>query len=158
MEQNYIKILIQSLEKKIKILEELVLKNQEQKRILQEEEMDMDAFQASIDSKAGLIEQVGFLDEGFEQMYQRVKGILEEQKESYRQEIITLKQFITRITELTMEIQREEQENRKLAEIQFSNTRKQLRQVKTSRNVASKYYNNMAKLNYIDPQFMDKKK
>lgn len=158
MEQNYIIILKQSLEKKVKILAEISAENRNQRQVLQAEELDMDAFRATIDRKAELIEQVSFLDEGFEQMYQHVKAVLQEQKETYRDEIAALKKLIGQVTEQTAAIQKEELENRALAEAQFKNARKKVRQVKDSGQIAQKYYNSMAKLNYVDPQFMDKKK
>ena len=66
MEENYIAILIQSLEKKISVLEEISRENKRQREVLQEADLDPDAFQATADRKEQLIEQVGFLDDGFE--------------------------------------------------------------------------------------------
>lgn len=158
MEQNYITILVGSLEKKIKVLQEISAENGKQKRILMAEELDMDAFQSSIDKKSELIEQVSFLDDGFEKMYDRVRDTLQDQREQYQQEISRLKQLIGKITDMTVVIEKEERDNRNLAEMQFSKEKKKMRQVKNSKQVATKYYENMAKLNYVDPQFMDKKK
>lgn len=158
MEENYITILIQSLEKKIKILEEVSRENANQKQILREDDMDMDAFQASIDKKDRLIEQVGFLDDGFEKMYERVKQVLNEKSDVYAEQIAHLKQLIMSVTDWTASIQKEEWDNRRLAEQQFSSMKKKVRQMKDSKQVATKYYQSMAKLNYVDPQFMDKKK
>lgn len=158
MEENYITILIQSLEKKIKVLEEISHENANQKRILQEDDMDMDAFQSSIDKKDRLIEQVGFLDDGFEKMYERVKEVLSEKKDVYAEQIARLKKLVSSVTNWTVSIQKEEWDNRRLAEQQFSTMKKKVRQLKDSKQVAAKYYQSMAKLNYVDPQFMDKKK
>lgn len=158
MEENYIAILIQSLEKKVSVLEEISRENKKQREVLQEEDLDLDAFQATADKKEELISQVGFLDDGFEKMYGRVKDVLEEEKQSYKQEIIRLKELIVKVTDLTMTIQKEEWDNRKLVEQQFSTSKKKVRQMKDTKQVARQYYKNMAKLNYVDPQFMDKKK
>ncbi len=158
MEENYIAILIQSLEKKISVLEEISRENKRQREVLQEADLDPDAFQATADRKEQLIEQVGFLDDGFEKMYARVKDALQEEKQAYKQEITQLKELIVKVTELTMTVQKEEWDNRNLAEQQFSNSKKKVRQMKDTKRVARQYYKNMAKLNYVDPQFMDKKK
>ncbi len=158
MEENYIAILIQSLEKKISVLEEISRENKRQREVLQETDLDPDAFQATADRKEQLIEQVGFLDDGFEKMYARVKDALQEEKQAYKQEITQLKELIVKVTELTMTVQKEEWDNRNLAEQQFSNSKKKVRQMKDTKQVARQYYKNMAKLNYVDPQFMDKKK
>ena len=91
-------------------------------------------------------------------MYARVKDALQEEKQAYKQEITQLKELIVKVTELTMTVQKEEWDNRNLAEQQFSNSKKKVRQMKDTKRVARQYYKNMAKLNYVDPQFMDKKK
>lgn len=158
MEENYIIILIQSLEKKVKILKEISQENARQKQVLQAEELDMDAFQETIDKKSDLIQQIEFLDSGFEKMYQRVGDILSQQKQEYQKEITELKALISEITDLTVQIQSEEKANRNLVELQFSKEKKKVRQVTASKSAATKYYQSMSKLNVIEPQFMDKKK
>ncbi len=158
MEENYIMILIQSLEKKVKVLEELSRENANQRQLLQKEELDLDQFQASIDKKDQLIEQITFLDDGFEKMYEHVKDALNDKKEVYENEIVHLKELVSKVTGQTADIQREEANNRRLAEQQFSSMKKKVRQVKDTKQVANKYYQNMARLNHVEPQFMDKKK
>lgn len=158
MEENYIVILIQSLEKKVKILKEISQENATQKQVLQAEELDMEVFQKTVDKKNELIQQIEFLDSGFEKMYQRVKDILNQQKKEYQNEIAELKRLISEITDLTVRIQSEERANRNLAEVQFGKEKKKIRQVNASKSAASKYYQNMSKLSVIEPQFMDKKK
>lgn len=158
MEQNYIIILAESLEKKIQVLEEISAENLSQRELLKSEEFDAEAFEASIDRKSELIEKVGFLDEGFETMYERVREALNKDKQSYQEEIATLKKLISTVTEKSVIVQKQEMENRTLAEAQFSREKKKVQQIKNSRQVTSQYYKNMAKLNYVEPQFMDKKK
>ena len=69
-----------------------------------------------------------------------------------------MKQLITEITEKSVTIQSEEVRNRRLVERRFSQERKKVKSMRNSSTVAKQYYNNMAKLNYVDAQFMDKKK
>lgn len=158
MEENYIVILIQSLEKKVKILKEISQENVKQRQVLQAEELDMDAFQQTIDKKSDLIQQIEFVDNGFENLYDRVKDILNQHKQEYQNEITIMQRLITEITDLTVQIQSEERENRNLAELQFSKEKKKVRQVRTSKTAVNKYYQNMSNLSVIEPQFMDKKK
>lgn len=155
---NYIDILIRSLEKKIKVLDTIFEENEIQEKILQEEEFDMDAFEKSIDVKAELIDQVSFLDDGFEKMYERIKVMLDEKREDYKEEIKILKDLIKQVTTKSVSVQKKEADNQKLAQLQFAHTKKKLRQVKTSNQMADQYYKSMSKLNYVEPQFMDKKK
>lgn len=158
MEQNYIIILTESLEKKIQVLDKISAENLSQRELLKSEDFDMEAFETSVDRKSELIEQISFLDEGFETMYERVREALNTKKQSYQEEIATLKKLISAVTEKSVIIQKQEQENRILAEAQFSREKKKVQQIKNSRQVTSQYYKNMAKLNYVEPQFMDKKK
>lgn len=158
MEKNYIIILTESLEKKIQVLDKISTENLSQRELLKSEDFDMEAFETSVDRKSELIEQISFLDEGFETMYERVREALNTKKQSYQEEIATLKKLISAVTEKSVIIQKQEQENRILAEAQFSREKKKVQQIKNSRQVTSQYYKNMAKLNYVEPQFMDKKK
>lgn len=158
MEKNYIIILTESLEKKLQVLDKISTENLSQRELLKSEDFDMEAFETSVDRKSELIEQISFLDEGFETMYERVREALNTKKQSYQEEIATLKKLISAVTEKSVIIQKQEQENRVLAEAQFSREKKKVQQIKNSRQVTSQYYKNMAKLNYVEPQFMDKKK
>lgn len=158
MEKNYIIILTESLEKKLQVLDKISTENLSQRELLKSEDFDMEAFETSVDRKSELIEQISFLDEGFETMYERVREALNTKKQSYQEEIATLKKLISAVTEKSVIIQKQEQENRILAEAQFSREKKKVQQIKNSRQVTSHYYKNMAKLNYVEPQFMDKKK
>lgn len=158
MEENYIMILIQSLEKKVMVLGDLSKENAKQKQLLQEDELDLDAFRDSVDKKEALIEQITFLDDGFEKMYDHVKDALNDKKHVYENEIMHLKELVSKVTGQAADIQREEANNQRLAERQFSSMKKKVRQVKDTKQVANKYYQTMAKLNHVEPQFMDKKK
>lgn len=91
-------------------------------------------------------------------MYEHVKDVLNDKKEVYENEIVHLKELVSKVTGQTADIQREEANNRRLAEQQFSSMKKKVRQVKDTKQVANKYYQNMARLNHVEPQFMDKKK
>ena len=157
MEKNYIIILTESLEKKLQVLDKISTENLSQRELLKSEDFDMEAFETSVDRKSELIEQISFLDEGFETMYERVREALNTKKQSYQEEIATLKKLISAVTEKSVIIQKQEQENRVLAEAQFSREKKKVQQIKNSRQVTSQYYKNMAKLNYVEPQFMHKK-
>ena len=158
MEENYIAILIQSLEKKISVLEEISRENKRQREVLQETDLDPDAFQATADRKEQLIEQVEVaLVRGQVQLFAPHAGY-HSHDVLHGAHVLELKELIVKVTELTMTVQKEEWDNRNLAEQQFSNSKKKVRQMKDTKQVARQYYKNMAKLNYVDPQFMDKKK
>ena len=60
MEQKYIMIMLDSLQKKSEVLSDIIKKNGEQSQILKEEETDWDAFDRNADEK---MELIGQLDE-----------------------------------------------------------------------------------------------
>ena len=76
-ENSYIQVLIQSLHQKVEALDSIIEKNQEQYEILSAEEADMDAFEKNIDEKSQYIDKIVFLDDGFEEIYTRVKEELD---------------------------------------------------------------------------------
>ena len=97
------------------------------------------------------------MDDGFEQVYNRVKSILADEKEAYREEIKQMQGLIREITDKSATVQAQEQRNRELAVKKFSSVKKNIRKVRTSNKVANQYYKNMAKTNVVDSHFVDKK-
>lgn len=158
MENDYISIMVQSLQKKLGVLNEIIGKNVEQRQILEQEDLDTDAFEQNIKLKSDLVDQIEFLDDGFEELYGRVKSVIETEKQEHKEEIRLMKQLITEITEKSVSIQSQEARNRKLVEQRFSQERKKVRSMRNTSTVANQYYKNMSKLNVVDAQFMDKKK
>lgn len=156
--QNYIQVLIQSLHQKVEALDSIIEKNKEQYEILSVEEADMDAFEKNVREKSEYIDKIVFLDDGFEEIYSRVKEELEVNRAAHAEDIKQMKKLIADITERSMKIQAQEQRNKELASVQFSKARKKIRQVKAGSKGAMQYYRNMQQLNVVDPQFMDKKK
>ena len=158
MGNDYISIMVQSLQKKVKVLNGIIEKNVEQRQILEQEELDTDAFEQNIKLKSDLVDQIEFLDDGFEELYGRVKSLIETEKQEHKEEIQLMKQLITGITEKSVTIQSQEARNRKLVEQRFSQERKKVRSMRNTSTVANQYYKNMSRLNVVDAQFMDKKK
>ncbi len=158
MGNDYISIMVQSLQKKLEVLNGIIEKNVEQRQILEQEELDTDAFEQNIKLKSDLVDQIEFLDDGFEELYGRVKSLIETEKQEHKEEIQLMKQLITGITEKSVTIQSQEARNRKLVEQRFSQERKKVRSMRNTSTVANQYYKNMSKLNVVDAQFMDKKK
>ncbi len=87
-----------------------------------------------------------------------MKAAIETEKQEHKEEIQLMQQLITEITEKSVTIQSDEIRNRRLVESRFAQERKKVRSKKNTSTVAKQYYKNMAKLNYVDAQFMDRKK
>lgn len=155
---TYITILIQSLEKKVLVLDKIIESNKEQREILSQEEMDTDRFEANLDEKGRLIDELNLLDDGFQEIYNRVKDELGDNRELYKEEIKRMQKLISDITEKSVTIRAEEERNRAAAAKQFDNMRDNIQAAKRSRQAANVYYSNMSRVNTVDAQFMDKRK
>lgn len=156
-DKEYIAVLIQSLEKKKDILDKIIAKNKEQKILFTDENSDPDRLEQNMQEKSGLVDQLNDLDEGFQQIYNRVKSVLQAHKDSYKEEIRTMQKLITVITEMSTTIQAQEKRNYELAGKRFATVKKGIRKARASNRVASQYYKSMANLNVVDSQYMDSK-
>ena len=158
MTENYVQILRESLEKKVEILEHIQAENQKQKQVLEDNNSDVDEFDATLDYKDSLIEQRLKLDDGFEALFARVGEELEANKEQSKDEIHRMQDLIRQVTDLSTAIQAQERENEKLAKQRFTYVRKQVQKVRKSQKAVNSYYHNMLKEGAVEPQFMDKSK
>lgn len=95
--ENYLQIMTSSLEKKKKILQDIVDYNVEQERIVTSGEFDGDKFQKNMENKAECIDMLNALDEGFQSVYDRVKADVEMYKQNYKADIQRLQQLIKEI-------------------------------------------------------------
>ena len=73
MEENYIIILRESLEKKVRILKDIIRRNEEQKDILEDDNAAADEFERNVDEKERLVQQIVDLDTGFEELFKKVE-------------------------------------------------------------------------------------
>lgn len=159
MEKNpYIPVLIQSLKKKNEILDVIVMLNKRQKEQLENPNLDPDDFDKTVEEKAKLIDELNQLDDGFQEVFGKVREDLEQNRAQYAGEIKEMQDYIRRLTEKSASIQAQEMRNKDLMTQKFSTIKKQAREVRTSQKVVNQYYKNMMKTNYIDPQFTDSKK
>lgn len=158
MESTYVNIMIQSLNKKIKVLEEIKKLNQLQKDLLEDEKSSVDDFDKTVEDKSECIKQLEQLDDGFDSLFAKVKDALNSDKEAYVDRIRTMQELIRQITDLSMEIQAQESRNKDLMTRKFVSIKERAKVVRTNTKVASQYYKNMMNLHYVDPQFLDNKK
>lgn len=158
MEQTYIAIMIQSLEKKEKVLDRIIELDTIQKNQLEDPELTPDYFDEVVEAKSELIDQLDKLDSGFEKLFERMKEELDGNKEAHKDEIRIMQDHIRSITDKSVQIQSQEARNKDLMMKKFNAIKKQTREVRKGANVVSKYYRTMTKTGYVDPQFMDNKK
>lgn len=157
-EHSYIDILQQSLEKKSKVLDQIMEANKEHAEIAAAEKFDPEAFDVVFDKKDALIKELEQLDRGFNTVYARVKEELTGNKEAYREQIATLQRLISEITDKSVAIQVEEKRNQEALMGRMDILKREVHQAKNTKKIAANYYKNMSGLNVVEPQFMDRKK
>lgn len=151
-------ILVESLEKKSRILDQVIKENEIQEQLFKQETLDMEALDASSDRMGELAEKLELLDDGFEAVYDRIKKELMENKSVYRAEIKRMQELIAQITEKVVSINAARMRNKHQAESHFRRNRQQIGQASSKMKVTQNYYNSMNRLNYVDPKFYDSKK
>lgn len=156
--EQYLQMLSDSLTKKSKLLDELSEKTKEQERLIAENAVDWDAFDHLVEEKGTLIAEVQKLEEGFDALYGRIREGLSENRSKYRQQISGLQQQIMTVTEKSTSLMAMEERNKAQITMKFSQEKDKIKQGRVSTRVATNYYRNMSKINYIDPQLMDRKK
>ncbi len=143
MGREYVVALRESLQKKLKVLEEIYSLSLLQRELFSADEMDYEAFDRYFDDKDICIEKLNGLDEGFELLYNRVKDEIEANKDAYADEIRLMQDLIRSITEKSTSIQALEERNRKSMEECLAKDRKQAKEGKRSVSVAMNYYRQM---------------
>lgn len=150
--------MIQSLKKKEQVLDAIVRINQRQKDELDNPTLDPDDFDVTVEEKGKLIDQLDTLDNGFQDLFEKVRDDLTQNQAEYREEIAQMQECIRRLTAKSADIQAQEARNKALMEQKFASVRRQVKEVRKSQKVVNQYYKNMMKRNYVEPQFTDKKK
>ncbi len=155
---DYIRMMLDSLEKKAAVLKQIRLKNREQSEILQDKTSLPEHLDKNVSEKDELIRQILKLDDGFENMYNHIKDTVSKDPDTYRAEIRRMQLMIEEITDLSMMVEAQEQHNRKLAEERFMGVRGKVKEVRQSQQAVNTYYRNMMDRGIAGPQFMDSKK
>ncbi len=155
---SYIEILKQSLTKKIELLDTIMALNVLQKDMLENPDLDPDELEENLNRKADLVEQLSKLDDGFSQIYDRVQADLTENRGAYSEDIAQMKRDITAIMDKSTAIQSQEKRNQVLMQQKFTSVKKQIKEVKKSRQAVNSYYRNMMKMGTPGSTFLDDKK
>lgn len=154
---NYLQILDESLAKKLTVLAELISLTDEQTEVLKAEAFDEDAFNDLVVEKGELIEKLEQLDEGFQLIYDRVSEQLGENPKQYSEDVQKLQVKIRMILDQSTSLERKEASNKSLVVSKFAALKKEVRQVRKSRDSATNYYKSMNRISEA-PVFMDTKK
>lgn len=155
--KSYIDMMIDSLKKKIVLLEKISEFNDMQKQAITEESFDADDFDGLVEEKNKLILEINKLDDGFETIYDRIRDELQQNKAAYAGEIQVMQECIGRIVGLTSSIEADEKRIRAEVEKQYSKLKQNIKETRKNSAAVSSYYKSMTKVD-TEPQFMDRKK
>ena len=158
METSYINIMLESLEKKRGILDRIIELNRQQKLLLQDPNLLPEDFEKNMDNKSGFVEQLNLLDDGFEELFARVRDSLNENRQQYADEIKRMQTLIKDITEKTNTIQTQEARNKQEADRKVAEVREQVKGVRNSQKVVHQYYQNIMQQKSYSAQVIDNKK
>lgn len=158
MIMSYLNILQDSLIKKLELLDQIEKKSLEQSEMIKVTNVDLALVDANMDEKAKLIDEILKLDTGFESIYEKVREQLLTNKEQFKVQIHNLQGLISKVTEKSTAIQAIEARNKAQMDIVFATQKKEVQNRRNAMSVARDYYQNMNKVKYVSPQFMDHKK
>ncbi len=151
-------MLEESLIKKADILKKIEEQNDKQRDILKDlDVVDENAFDATVDEKGKLIDQIEALDDGFQSLFDRVKEEIGQNKDRYAAQIKRMQDLIRDITARSASIEASEHRNKKLAEQYFSTSMRKMNISRQTSAAAFNYYKTMNNFKDIPPQFMDQK-
>ena len=144
---DYIQIMVESLNKKSELLDTLIRKNEAQHDCVagkKYEEVDWDAFNLIVAEKQIAIDRIVKMDEGFQSLYDRVKEQLNEGRDKYADKIKEIQKLIEKVTGQGVKITTGEQRNRKIIEKVFGNRKKEIKRTRNSLKVANSYAQTMS--------------
>ena len=157
-EREYLDILIRSRQKKLVLLNRIAVLNREQRELLQDENMEADAFDINVRDKDDLIRQIITLDKGFDEVYAHIKDLMERDHSAYEDQLNRMRELIRQIMAKDASVRAEEQRNYELAQHKFAGVKNKVREMKANRKMVNSYYQTMMRQNPGDSMFLDNKK
>ena len=154
---NYVQILIDTLQKQVDILKDVLEVTKEQSVIAGKEDFDETLLEESLNKKEVLIAKLNSLDDGFTAVYGRVRSEVSAQQDLYQEELQKMQSLIKECTDLGVEIKVLEERNRERLMRCFSQKQKQYNSLKAAASVASHYHQTMNNTKIQDSYFLDQK-
>ena len=156
--ESQLTILSESLDRKLEVLQKIQEYNKRQEEVFSAEKVDIRQFDAAVEEKQHLIDEVVRLDDGFEILYEKLAKELEGNRQRYAAQIRELQAKVAKVTELSVSVQAQEARNKKLIESYFAKERSNIGQRRKSARSAFDYYKSMSSTGYTQPQMYDSKK
>lgn len=158
MTENYLQIMTESLEKKLEILDQIYEVNKRQLAASTKRPFDADAYDAIMDEKGGLMDELNRLDDGFTSTYELVREEVQGSPAQYREKVLHMQELVRQAVDKGVSIEAQEQRNKASMEAALTSKRQEIRERRVTASAATKYYTAVSKINNVDPQLMDSKK
>lgn len=155
---TYLNILLDSLNKKSDVLKKIYDVTRKQSDYVNNNEFDLEEFNKFMAEKQQYIDTIEILDSGFQSTFNRISKELEGNINLYRDKIKLLKDKITSVSEIGIDIQVLEEKNKVLIEEHFNNKKREIKTFKKSKKTATNYYKNMNNSLKDKSYFLDQKK
>ena len=160
--KEYVTIMADSLKKKKDLLETLLEKTKAQSELIYGKDyadVNWNQFDVYIEEKDNAINRIVALDDGFEQVYNRMKEEIDANKNLYANEIREMQGLIKTVTDLGVAIQASEERNRREIERIMTASKLEIKQAKKSLKVSTSYFNSMYGTNITpEPSQIDENK
>lgn len=155
---NYLETLEASLKKKERLLVSLIDLTKKQEVILKQEAFDVEGFDEIMEEKAKLIEEINFLDEGFESIFAIVREAVVANPKMYEHILKPMQNSIRALVDKGVELETLERRNQLKVEYVIGRDKTKIKQFNVSSGAAAKYYSSMMKAEEGSNIFLDKKK
>jgi len=157
MDQNYVTVLVETLTKKKDALQNILRITKEQEAMAKAGSYQEDEMERMLNEKEIQIARINTLDEGFQSVYERIRGEVMANRGQYRVDLERLQQLIRECTDLGNEIMVLEERNQSRFRQLFSQSKQQYSVSKNKANVAQNYFRTMNNAKVVDAYFVDKK-
>ncbi len=154
---GYLRVMQDVLVRKKKVLTDIYAATKEQEDALRTEEIDEKTFNAAIEKKSALIEQLNEMDDGFDKLYDRIASEIKEKGAEHADTVRRLQALIQELTDLGVSVSALEKKNKDTLDKKANEIRAGKKSFKVSRQTADKYYKSMNGLNAVTPVFLDEK-
>ena len=155
---NEVQLLIEMLEKKEGILQQILKKSKAQLELSGEDCLDVEKFDALVDEKDILLQDMEKVDETFDSTFQKIRDELFDQLDHYKAEIQMLQKKIVRAVDLGSEIHTTEMRTKDQLSAAILRSKKAFSQKRSTMKAAVDYYKASNNLKFVDSYFMDQKK
>lgn len=154
----YVSALQDSLRKKKAVLQKLYDLTKQQAEVLGQETVDIDHFEELMEAKDGEIAVLNSLNAGFQSLFQKIENTLQDQRYQYEKQIKQMQKDIRAITDLGVQIEGLEHQNRDAFQAYLLKERKEIQAGRASSRSAVSYYQNMPNQHHEwQTYFMDQK-